>query len=285
MQYFEPNFIDEALVVLERFGDEAKIVAGATLLGPALREGRSHAKALVNVKRIAALRGIERRGHTLHVGAACTADAIAHDSHVRELARPLASAAAGLGCRQLRSLATIGGNCCSGYSDADLTTALIACGAVVTYADRAGATSQVPIEDHLRLVHGGSAVALVRTLDIPIHTGAAASYVKMQTRSAFEMSIVSVAVRLRMERGVVTDARIALGGAGETALFASTASAALIGRRLDEAASSECAHLAAQADAHPRDDARASAAYRRHLVAVLVRRALAGAVAPSAVVA
>jgi len=73
MQYFEPNFIGEALVVLDRFGGRAKVLAGGTLLGPHLRAHPGDADALVNLKRIRDLSEIRLDGSTLHIGALATA--------------------------------------------------------------------------------------------------------------------------------------------------------------------------------------------------------------------
>jgi len=109
-------------------------------------------------------------------------------------------------------------------------------------------------------------------------TGARCAYEKMQTRQAFEFSLVSAAALVRVDdRGLAADARIALGGAAPTAIRARAAERALVGERLDADAVAKAAQAAASEDARPSDDARASAAYRRDLVRVLTERALARA--------
>jgi len=133
MEYFEPNFLNEALVVLDRFGARAKVLAGGTLLGPRLRKQPDTADALVNVKRIPALNEIVLvDDKTLRIGALVTARTLATNQLVHKHARIVALAAASLGAPQLRSVATVGGNVLSGHYSADLSTALLACDARAT---------------------------------------------------------------------------------------------------------------------------------------------------------
>ena len=91
------------------------------------------------------------------------------------------------------------------------------------------------------------------------------------------MALVSVAVCADLENGKVSMVRIALGGAAPRPIRATAAEAALYGQPLNDEIIRQAARVAAQADAAPQDDQRASADYRRHLVAVLTERALAGA--------
>ncbi|HZW75795.1 MAG TPA: FAD binding domain-containing protein, partial [Caldimonas sp.] len=149
MQYFEPNFIGEALVVLDRFGARAKVLAGGTLLGPHLRAHPSEADALVNLKRIRDLSEIRLDGDTLHIGALATARTIARHPLVAQHAPLLTIAAASLGAPQLRTVATIGGNVLSTHHAADLACALLSCDATATIAKLDDATLSLPVEQML----------------------------------------------------------------------------------------------------------------------------------------
>lgn len=274
MDYFEPNFLNEALVVLDRFGARAKVLAGGTLLGPHLRECPDEADALVNVKRIPALNEIALVDTTLRIGALVTARALATNQIVHRHARLVALAAASLGAPQLRSVATIGGNVLSGHYSADLATALLACDARASISTLKDGPYDLPVERMLSpgfagLGHGGLLTALL----IPLAQSQSA-FEKIQTRRAFEMALVSAAVRVRFDKSTVKDIRIALGGAAPTPILATAAEAILAGATLDDSAASSAARVAADVDAEPWDDDRASADYRRHLVQVLVERAL-----------
>jgi carbon-monoxide dehydrogenase medium subunit len=274
MEYFAPNFLDEALVVLDRYGAKARVLAGGSLLGHDLRAAQHGAYALVNVKRISPLAQIELQGSALRVGALATAHVLATDSLVRTHAPLLAQAAATLGARQLRSVATIGGNVCSGHHSADLAVALFASDARVLYASAREGRGEAPIDTFLAPGFQGLAPGtLLTAFEIPL-AEALTAYAKMQTRRAFEMALVSVAARVHVRGETVSDARIVLGGAAPTPVLAVGAGDSLIGRPLTESAVRAAADVAADLDADPRDDERASADYRRHLVRVLVSRAL-----------
>lgn len=261
--------------MLERFGPSAKILAGGTLLGPELRASATAAHALVNIKRITSLNAITIDGAALTIGALATAHQIALHPLVRRHAPVVANAAASLGARQLRTTATIGGNLCSGHHSADLATSLLASDARVTYAALHEGPSELPIERFLSPgFHGLATGALITGIDIPL-LGGRSAYVKAQTRRAFEMAIVCVAAIVQTNGSeAVRQAHIALGGAAPTPILAIGAERVLADQTLNAQAIREAASVAADVDADPEDDARAGAEYRRHLVRVLVERAL-----------
>jgi carbon-monoxide dehydrogenase medium subunit len=282
LQYFEPNYIDEALVVLDRFGARARALAGGTRLGPALRANRGDVVALVNLKRIPALAGTNVDGGRLRVGALATAAGIARSPEIAAAAPLVAAAAASMGSRQLRALATLGGNICSGDPASDLTVALLASDATCVLASLERSEYRLPLRDVL--VPGGTMVApaeLLVAVEVPV-SSARTAYRKMMTRRGFEMAIVAVAVAI--ERGAETRGatRIALAGAGPVCARAANAESFAAGippNPDDRDWAKRVAEIAAEQDAKPENDERASADYRRHLVGVLAERALTAALA------
>ncbi|MBC5825491.1 MAG: FAD binding domain-containing protein [Candidatus Eremiobacteraeota bacterium] len=274
MQYFEPHFLNEALVLLDRFGSSARILAGGTRLGPRLRDGSLSGDALVNLKRIPDLFDITPTGNVIRIGALVTAATLAGSDAVAAGAQIVATAAAGIGARQLRNVATIGGNVCSGHPAADLAAALVACDARCIIASLSDDERSMPIEQFLRPgSHALLAGELLVAIDIPLSTSRSI-YRKMQTRRAFEMAIVAVALHCDFEVDRVRDIRIALGGAAPTPIRASAAELVARGRPIDAQVARDAARAAAHADALPVSDAVASEQYRRQLVAVLTERAL-----------
>ncbi|SRR5579872_125113 len=277
MQYFEPNFVDEALVLLDRFGSGARLLAGGTRLGFALRSDPRDVAALINLKRIRELERVEERDGTLRIGALVTAQRIATTPVIREHAPLLARAAGSMGARQLRSIATVGGNICSGDPASDLVVALVACGARCEIAGVEEPSRVLPLERWLdERATGVQAKELIGWVHVPV-TQHVAAYEKMTQRRAFEMALVAVAFRAQREGAALRDVRIALGGVGPAVLRARGAEAVLSGAPLSAASAREAARTAAERDARPRDDARASAEYRRHLVTTLVERAIRNA--------
>ena len=276
MQYYEPNFIGEALVVLDRFGERAKVLAGGTLLGPHLRENPGAADALVNLKRIGELSEIRLDGDALLIGALATARSISRDPLVKRHAPLLSLAASSLGAPALRTVATIGGNVLSTHHAADLACALLACDATANIARLDDEVITLPVERMLSPGFAGlQAGSLLAGFRIPTAAGNRFAFEKMQTRRAFELGLVSVCASVQLQRGGdVADARIALGGAAETPIRAIAAEHAIAGGDMSDTRITRAAHAAAEVDAEPRDDGRASAAYRRQLVRTLVTRAM-----------
>lgn len=278
VQYFEPNFVDEALVLLDRFAPAARVLAGGTLLGPEVRRGDSNTSTIVNIKRIPELGDIGLDGAVLRVGALVTAAELAADDMVRRYAPLVALAAGTLGARQLRNVATIGGNLCSTHPAADLVVALLASDARCVVADIVAGPASITVDEFLQLVTSRDPRTLLTAVEIPA-TPLSISYQKMQTRRAFEMALVAVGVAVHVEGGTIRHARVALGGVAPSVVRAPNAEAALLGKRADEETARVAARIAAAQDTRADDDPHASAEYRRHLVAVLCGRALRDAFA------
>ena len=272
MQYYEPNFIDEALVLLDRFGASAQVLAGGTRLRFSLRHTGSSEAALINLKRIAELSRIDRAADELRIGPLATAAVLRRHPLIAEHAPLLAMAAASLGAPQLQTVATIGGNVVSADPAADLVPALVAYGATADIATAAEPPRTAAVEDLVRkrpaLAHG----ELLSLLRLPLGDHRAA-YQKMTTRHGLEMALVAVAVRCDLREGVVKDARIAVAGAAPCVIRARTAETSLAGQRLS-ADTARAAGMRAADESQPVTDARASADYRRTLVASLTQRAL-----------
>ncbi len=277
MEYYEPNFLDEALVLLDRFGSEARILAGGTRLAFRLRHEGHRAAALVNLKRIGELGGVELDADALRVGALCTAAQLQRHPLVRQYAPLLAAAASTMGAAQLQTVATLGGNVASGDPASDLSVALLAHGASCRIAALEDVSAPVPIEQVLARQRPVLAPReLLTAVDIPLRR-CHCSYQKMTTRHGFEMALVAVALALRMDGEVVGEARIGLAGVAPSPIRATSAEALLEGRALTASVARDAARLAASSDARPQSDARASADYRRALVATLVERAVLNA--------
>jgi CO/xanthine dehydrogenase FAD-binding subunit len=274
LEYFEPHFIEEALVVLDRFDGRARALAGGTRLVPELRARLGDTAALVNLKRIADLYAVTAENGALSIGALTTAARLSSDATVAKDAPLLALAATTLGSVQIRALATVGGNICSGDPASDLTTALLALDANCGVASLAAGERREALSN--LLVPGGvslrSGEILTRVI-IPVRDSAFA-YRKMATRRGFEMALVAVALLLERDGAQVRHVRIALAGAGPTCLRAPHAERRALGTMASSADLENVAAAAADRDSAPQSDQRASASYRKHLVRILTRRCL-----------
>jgi len=186
-----------------------------------------------------------------------------------------------VGSRQIRNVATIGGNVCNAAVCADTAPALLALDAVVEICGSA-AERRLPLADFF--TGPGRTALLPGEIVLGFHIpaawrGAGAAYIKHTWRNALDIQMVGAATVVRLEAGTRTcaAAHIALGVAGPTPMRALAAESALTGRPVDVATAREVGRIAA-GEARPRTSYRATAEYRRQVLAVLVQRAILEAV-------
>jgi carbon-monoxide dehydrogenase medium subunit len=273
--YFRPSTLEEA-VAQQRDCASASVLAGGTDLLVQMREHVRNPERVVDIKRIPGLHDLaydDREG--LRLGAIASTRAVETSAAVRAHYAGLASAVTHFASIQVRHRATVVGNVCRASPSADTLPPLIADGATLRMYGPDGART-VAVEDFCtgpgRTVLGaGELVTHIVVPPPPPHTGKA--YIKHGRRREMELATVGVAVTLTLDRGACTGIRIALAAVGPTPIRARQAEALLIGRRPDAEAIAAAADAAA-AESRPISDVRASAAYRRQMVAVLTRRAV-----------
>jgi carbon-monoxide dehydrogenase medium subunit len=259
-----------------RFGADGRFLAGGTDLLVQFRRGRLHVRHVIALHRVPGLRGIEAGG-SIRLGACVTHRTIERTAALGGALRALIEGAEVIGGHQVRNVATVGGNLANASPAADLTPCLLALDASVALLSPDG-EREMPLEGFLV---GPNETArrpgeLLARVSMPSPApGTATAFLKAGRRKAMEISLVCVAARLTLDAGRerCLQARVALGAVAPTALRARAAERALEGAPAGPTAFARAAALAAAACA-PIDDVRASARFRRHLVGVLVRRAL-----------
>ncbi len=232
---------------------------------------------LVDLTRIPGLDRIEDAGDRLRLGPLVTHnDAIASAAVVAH-ALPLAQACLEVGSPALRNRATIVGNLVTASPANDTISALWALDATVLVRS-AGGERQVRVRElytDLRrtVLEPGE---LIVSIEVPKpFEGARGLFVKLGQRRAQAISVVHLAVVLRLDADdVVRSASLALGSVAPTVVSATAAEARLVGHRLDDILIADAARQAA-GGVTPIDDVRATATYRSEEIAVMVRRALA----------
>jgi CO/xanthine dehydrogenase FAD-binding subunit len=242
------------------------VLAGGTILMPWLNDSASEPTALVSLRK-AGLADVRVDGTRATLGAATTLAQLEGDARFGFLAPVVRSIAS----VPVRTLATVGGNLFARQPYGDLAVALVALGATATVIDQ-DATREVPVGD---LVAGTGPAGLVTAVTFEVPADGTFRYLKAARRRFNSASIVTVAATVTESDGVVTTARVALGGVGPHVLRARAVEAALAGRPLDEPTVAAAAE-AGLAEIAPADDAYASAWYRRRVFPVHLRRALLG---------
>jgi carbon-monoxide dehydrogenase medium subunit len=272
----EPESVPEAIEILARLDGEARIIAGGTALVPTMRLGLVTPDRLVSLHRIPGLSGIRVDTGVLEIGAMTSLAALARHEDARAGWPLLAYAAGRVATPAIRSTATLGGNLCYAEAASDPAPALLCLDAQVRVADSVG-ERVVPIGDFFTgfyetAVAPGEILTGVRVPATP--SGARSGYMRFCPRSAEDKPLVGVAALLVLDAAErVAEVRIALAGAAPTPIRARRAESALRGEVLTDAAIRTAADAAA-AEADPLSDLMGSAAYRRDMIRVSVRRLL-----------
>jgi carbon-monoxide dehydrogenase medium subunit len=275
--YEAPSTVDEALQVLAGAGDrEVKVLAGGQSLLPVLRLRMAAPELVVDLSRIAELRGVRDEGDVLVLGAMTTHDDVTREPLVRQHALLLAEAARTVADPQIRHRGSFGGSLVHADPAGDMPAAALALDAEMVIAGPSGRRTVPAAEFFVDLFT--TAVAedeLLVEVRVPKHTGWGAHYEKFNV-VAQAWSIVAVAATVRVDGGLIQEAKVALTNMGLVPLRAATVEQALVGREATAEVIREAAALAADGTS-PMSDASADEEYRRHLATVLTGRALRAA--------
>lgn len=276
-EYLRPRSLEEALAALAADGPvKDRVYAGGTDVIPKLKSRTVTApRRLLDLKDLKELDYLDwspERG--LRIGALAKVRAVAGSPVARQRYAALARGAQEIGSHQIRNRATVVGNICNALPSADTAPPLLAHGAQVVCAGPNGERT-VELSDFF-LGPGQTGLGageLVREIRVPPpEPGERSVYLKLARRAT--LAVVGVAATALIEGGVVRSARIALGSAGPVPLRAASAEAALLGQKLTPALAEYAARIAAEGS-RTRSSHRASGDYRRMMIEVLARRALA----------
>jgi CO/xanthine dehydrogenase FAD-binding subunit len=278
--YSEPATIKEACQMMTEYGATAKLLAGGTDLMVDMKKRLVSPRQVVSISRIKVLKKIDRCSDTIRIGSCATiADLVASDLIVGTWSALRAGAKA-IGSPQVRHRATIGGNIVSASPAADLPPSLIAYGARLVLKKTTG-ERMIPLEDFFlgsrkTKIEPDEVLTEIRIAAPP--SGSGAGYVNLGIRVCQDIKIVNVAAFISLDGtdGRIQAARIAMGCVGPTCFRADAAENGLIGEKPGPATFAKAGLAAMQACA-PRGSAtsRASAEYKKDMVGVLTREALA----------
>ena len=284
-EYFAPDTLEEALSILERFGEDAKVLAGGQSLIPLLKLRFASPRVLVDINRIEGLDGMVEEDGGLRIGGRVRHKTCERSGLLRGRYQVLSDAAPQISDPLVRNLGTVGGSLAHADPQGDWASVMLATGATLEVRGPQG-TRSIPIGDFLQgpfttVLEPTEIVTSVLVPDPGERAGGA--YLKLE-RKVGDFATVGVAVHLSMDDGRVRRAGIGLTAVGPINIKATAAEESLAGAQLDDGAIRQAAELAAQA-AEPKNDLRGSADYKREVVRVFTERGLrraaqvAGAVA------
>lgn len=284
--YEAPTTVEGAVSLLADEGRRARPLAGGTDLLVQLRSGRYDLDLVVDVKRIPELTRVSfDPDEGLTVGAAVTCALLTENEQLAELYPGLIDAASIIGGTAIRGRATLGGNLCNAAPSGDTIPAMVVLGAEAEVAGPEG-RRRVPVADFCTAP--GETVLRPDELVVAFHfppprPNSGASYLRFIPRGEMDIAVAGAGawVALSEDGETISDARVALAAVAPKPLLVEEAGTSLIGQAPSEDVIARAA-AKAQAAALPIDDTRGTAAQRRHLVGVLVKRALRRAVARAA---
>jgi carbon-monoxide dehydrogenase medium subunit len=259
--YVRPRSLAEAQHLLLD-NPEAQLLSGGQTLVPTLRQRLARPSHLIDIARIAELRGISAGGDRVEIGATTTHAEVAAGDLVREKIPGLAGLAGGIGDPPVRHLGTIGGSIANNDPAADYPAALVALKATVHTSNRAIAADEFFTGLFETALEPGEIVVRV-TFPVPRRS----AYEKFH-QSASRFALVGVFVAVLADGSV----RVAVTGAGP-GVFRATAIEAALARNF----TTEATESVAVSPDGLNDDMHGSAEYRAHLVPVLAGRAVANA--------
>lgn len=278
-EFHSPASLDDALEMLDRYGGDARLMAGGTALVLQMKQRFAQPAHVIGLRPLAQTGGlgaVEETGGVLRIGSLCTLRRLEDHPLLRARIPLLAETVSRVATRRIRSMATIGGALVNGDPNQDPPPSLIALGASVELTSSSGSRI-CPVEDlfidyYETDVRPGEALTAVNVPAPAEDTSGA--YLKFLPRTAEDYATVSVAaVVSRRPDNTCRDVRIALGAAGTTPVRARAAEGMLRGQELTEAAIRAAAATVPDT-VDPLDDFRGSADYKREMAGVLTRRAV-----------
>ncbi|NIO07163.1 MAG: xanthine dehydrogenase family protein subunit M, partial [Deltaproteobacteria bacterium] len=265
MEYFEPKTIDEALTLLDKFGDKAKVIAGGTDVMVDMKF-KDEPACLVNIKRISGLSEIQSNGAALRIGSLVTIRDLEVSPLVRERLALLWQASHQFASLQIRNTATIGGNICRASPSGETLAPLLVLEARAKLAFSSGEKTE-GFDSFFQGPGKSSAgsAGLLTEIEVPYPAENSRSvYLKHAVRGPMDIAMVGVAVMVTPDpsNSRIDEARIGLGAVAPTPIRAGRTENMLRGQAVTSALLQEASQMSGS-ESSPITDQRSSAEYRR----------------------
>ena len=281
--YHTPQTLDDALRILQDYGGKARVIAGGTdLLVDMRAEQHAAHEALVDITSIAGMNGIRQEGDTISIGAGATHSSIVQSALIQAQAMCLVESCGVVGGPQVRNVATIGGNVAHALPAGDGTVSLVALDAEAEVA-MGGARRWLPIRE-LYLGPGKSLLDPTRDVLIQFRirtlgANEATAFSRIMRPQGVALPVLGCAVWVKLDeaRATVADAHICIAPIAPTPMRANDIEAELVGKPATQTTIEDVAERG-MTMLHPRTSKyRATADYRREMIAVLLKRTLGSA--------
>ena len=272
--YQEPTTLKKAFGLIEKYGDDGRVIAGGTSLIIMMRQRLLMPKVVISLGRIPKFDRIAYNAKDgLRIGAGARHRDIELSPAVRNHYPLLHETFRKVAQPRIRNMGTVGGNLAVGDPLTDPGASLIALDAEVTLTSSKGQRT-VPLDEFF-IDYYETALEpgeLLTEIHVPPPERPGWAHIKFTPRSIEDFATVGVAITLKAENGTCNDIRIGLNSVASTIVHARKAEEVLRGKPITDAALKEMGEVAST-ECDPTDDNRGSADYKREMVKVLVRRA------------
>jgi carbon-monoxide dehydrogenase medium subunit len=277
--YVAAHSVEEALQLLTKHGEDAKLLAGGHSLIPAIKLRLASPRTLIDLGTVPGLRGVRMDGNTLAIGALTVHTDVASAELVQKHLPGLADAASVIGDMQVRNRGTIGGSIAHADPGADFPVILTALNASFMLQSTSGSRTVAADDffiDFYTTAMGANEVLTEIRVPLPM-AGSGTAYVKLPHPASGYVVVSAGVLITRQSSGSCALARVVLGGLGSGPVRAVATETELQGKPLTPEVIAAAAAKAAE-ETDPEGDTYASAEYKRHVVTVYARRAIEAAV-------
>lgn len=280
-EYHTPKTLKEVYQELKEFGTDGKLIAGGTALVIMMKQRLVRPSCLISLRSVRGLSGIAQKDGSLRIGGLTTHRELESSSLVRQKVPLLAETYRHVATIRVRTMATVGGGLAHADPNQDPPPTLIVLGATIK-ASSANGSRLIPVDEFFTdyyetVLKPEEIITEIFVPRLPPNSGGA--FLKFLPRTADDYATVSAAAIVTLDRArkIFTDVRIAMGSVGTTPIRAKEAEAVLRGQPVKAEALREAAEKAKEA-VDPVSDFRGSAAYKKEMAGVFVRRALEKAI-------
>jgi xanthine dehydrogenase FAD-binding subunit len=278
--YTKAESVPDAIRLLQE-NPKARLIAGGTDVLIDLHEGKDEFQHLVDIHDVLELRQITLTDTgNLVIGSGTTFTTLAESAVISERIPMLTEMIPTFAGPQLRNMATIGGNICSGMTSADSAPPLFTLNATLTL-EGANGERTVPIDDFYK---GPGKVAIEShevltaiTISRDNYEGLHGHYYKYAMRDAMDIATIGCAALCKVDNGVLKDLRIAYGVAGPVPVRCKKGEAYGMGKKVSKDLLKEIAEIVPE-DLTPRSSWRASKEFRLHIIKTLAKRVIEKAI-------
>lgn len=265
-EYYAPTGVDEVIDLLEKYGDDAKILAGGQSLIPLLKSRVTTIPYLISLSGIRELSYINEGTSVTRIGAMTVDSDLEYSDTIRKRYPILMDALGKLADPLVRNMGTVGGNISHGDPSNDLPAVMLALKATFVARGRGGNRNIKARDFYIdtfttALEHD----EVLTEISIPVwKDNSGGSYVKFE-KGTWNFSVAGSAVQLRLEKGSVVEAGIAITSMGPKALYIPDAEDYLLGKKYDKSVISKAADIVVE-NSQPSPDSYGSVEYKKNIL-------------------